>query len=82
MDENKLPKLVEANQIKFDELKRIAMDGRIGIQRMFFDNRANILSIHLIKAKGDTVVHYVTDSCGLIYDNSTMEFIGIQIECL
>ncbi len=64
------------------DLKTTFLSGSIGPRPLsfFYDNLADELMISFISPDRETIVHYLDDHVGLLFEPETKEIVGLQID--
>lgn len=70
-------RLVNTSDLKFHRLDTLEPGSVLPVD---YDVVADILLIRFGEQPAETVVHYIDDYMGLLYDAGTFEVVGLQIE--
>lgn len=70
-------RLIKTKELKFDRFN-IAEDP--GFLYVDYDTDADIFYLHFGEQPAEIVVHYIDDYIGVLYDPSTLQVVGMQIE--
>lgn len=72
-----LHRLVITNELKFNRFENAEETESLPVD---YDAASDILRIHIGERPTETVVHYIDEYLGLLYDADTIEVTGVQIE--
>ena len=70
-------RLVKTEHLKFDRLREATQSGP---QPVDYDPADDTLYLCIVSSSTETVVHYIDDYIGLLYEPESLEVVGLQIE--
>lgn len=76
----KLEHLTFTNELKVNLLQATLKENVIPVSSFDYDAEFDALTLRFIPNTPDVIVHYIDDHVGLLYQPTTKEIVGIQIE--
>ena len=72
--------LIKLNELNLELFEKFTNDNNAIPYSIEYDSKFDALFLYFKQTKKSTVVHYLDDNLGLIYEFKTKEVIGIQFE--
>lgn len=73
--------LVQTNELKTNRLKNATPKGaRKHIYAFHYDDQADAAMIMLVQPQQSVVVHYLDDHVGFLYEEDSLEIVGLRID--
>jgi hypothetical protein len=75
-----IERLVPTSELKTTRLGEARNRERHHLYSVRYHNTFDALIILFVSPENETVVHYIDDHVGLIYESETLEIVGLQVE--